>query len=789
VSRRTKDRREQIQAEAPAPKPALAPEAEGLLRRLLLTLLTALIVSRPLLRGESFGLASELSDYGGLVWAFLALLSCAAWAAWRAFSSKAEVFAGWPELALLAGIGLMFAGAAWSSYIRAALLAGWEWLGLLLVLFLTRQLATSERERQGLFCVLLATGVAMAVQGAYQATWELPNTRMAVEKDFEGNTTEYVRSQAQQRLESLSDAEADLLTRRLEGNRPSGPFLYPATLAGALVLLLPGLVAAALAAYRHGAYRWQIALSAIAALVAAAVLVATREWLFVLALLVACAVVIPQWRLSLLGAAVLGAVVLYFTGQLSDELTRRADAWNAAWALIQDERHMWIGVGPAQAPFWMPRYLSETAGAPLGPESALLRTWSEGGLLSVLLFGLAGATIAMSAWRWWQTEPPVERDAVHAPSEELPWELYLGGMLGVLVAFIVRATTLPSEDIYGAALVTALGALGWFAAFAAFEQLAWTHSERMTALMVGALALALALLVGPGWSAPSLVGLLFVVVGLMLAQASPGAVSWLGEGRVAATFPVSVFVAGGLGFLIFIVAPTTITEMAQRRARLMGQYYAKDRALPPDERQIRNPVAFIQKGILDPLQETEQKIEPRNVRTYQLRAEWYSRAWTLAPLEQGNFPRSAKAFSAAGLAHLNNLESPDGLVIMATTRKRIGEGYNAVADLRAKLAEDKKITKPQKQRTLAMAKKMRDAGKEQFGFAVESLAGAVQRDPTNPKHWYQLAYLHDKIGDVPRRREAAAKAVHLAEKVGRARRLPDQERQLAEKWRKEDPKK
>src|SRR5262249_54999134 len=145
-----------------------------------------------------------------------------------------------------------------------------------------------------------------------------------------------------------------------------------------------------------------------------------------------------------------------FTGQLSDELTRRGDAWGAAWGLIQGERHTLAGVGPGQAPVWMPRYLGVTAVAPVAAESAPLGLWAEGGLLSVLLFGLVGVMVAMSAWRWWQAVPPVERDAVQPPSEDLPWELYLGGMLGVLLAFVVRSTTLPPGNIFSVAMVTAL---------------------------------------------------------------------------------------------------------------------------------------------------------------------------------------------------------------------------------------------------------------------------------------------------------------------------------------------
>lgn len=801
MSRKTKERPAQGQPEPPA---ATTPEAASFLRRLLLALLTALVVSRPFIRGESFGLASGVSDYGGLAWAFLAMLACAAWAGWRALAHRPDVNAGRAELALLGGVGLMFLAATWatlaragllanwdwllpadeawsSSYARAALLTAWEWLGLLVALFLTRQLAASERERQGLFCVLLATGVALAAQGLYQAVWELPSARLAAE-GLEQDAHKFVREQARERLEPVSDAEADLLARRLEGNRPSGPFLYPSTLAGAMALLLPGLVVLAVAAYRHGAYPWQVGLAAFTALLGCAALLLTREWFFVLALLVGSAAAVPRARAALLLVAAVGAAVLYFTGQLSDELTRRADAWPAAWGVIQESSHPWFGVGPAQAPYWMPRYLSETAGAPLGPESALLRLWAEGGLPSVLLFALAGALVVVAGWRWWQTTPPVERNAVQGPNEDLPWEFYTGGMLGVLLSFVIRASMLPPTEVFGAALQAGLGTLAWFGAFAAFEQLACSHAERMTALMAGALSLALALLVGPGWSAPALMGLLFVVVGLLLAQAVPGPVPWLGPGRVSMALPVPALAAGALSFLVLVVVPVALTTLAHKRAAMLGLLYRQEMSNPEAGGKIQYPVLFIKSRLTDPLDAAE-KAEKRVVRTYELLADWYAEIWSL--LHEEKYRQAhLRAVSAAGLAELNNLESPDGRVIMARVRFAIGEGYFRRAR-ELKIAAGDNWPWPSGTQ-LALARLHRNWGKEHFEQGATALKGAIRRDPTNPKHYLGLAQLYSRLGDTKKQALAATEAVRLDKKAGRARRLPDPERQLAEKWKQAD---
>src|SRR4051812_32279807 len=138
-------------------------------------------------------------------------------------SRQLAVQFGRVELALALGVGLLLLGAAWASYRRAAFLAGWEWAGLVLALLLTRQLARSEREQQGVFAVLLATGVAMAVQGAYQSAYELPRQRADIGED---GAARAVRQRFARRLEAPDAAEADLLGRRLAEARAHGPYLY-----------------------------------------------------------------------------------------------------------------------------------------------------------------------------------------------------------------------------------------------------------------------------------------------------------------------------------------------------------------------------------------------------------------------------------------------------------------------------------------------------------------------------------------------------------------------------------
>ncbi len=743
-------------------------------------MLTGLIVSRPFLRGESLGLASDLADPGGLVWSFLVLTTLGAWGVWRMWSRRNDILAGPVELCLLLGVVLLFVTAAWASYRRAALLGGWEWLGLVLMLFLVRQLATAARERSGLLAVLMATGVALAVQGVYQAAYELPSQRR-IAGDYDTDITAQVQKQFAARLESPDAAELSLLARRLEGYRAHGPYLYSSTLAGALALLLPAIILAALAARRHGAERWQIYLATGAAAVVGLGLWLTREWLFVLAVPLAGAVLLPRWRVPLtLGAVLLGGV-MYGSGMLAEDMTRRGDAWGAAWRLLRDGNNGWTGVGLAQSTFWLPRYLSETAGAPIGPESAVLELWAEGGISALLFFAAAALAVVLAVRAWWRDTPPAEREKAEAPGEDLPWEFYLGGMLGVVLAFLVRASSLLQDDLWPAAMLASLAAMSWFAAFAVFEQLTWTPEERMTALGCGALALALALLANPGVGMPSLIGLLFVVVGVMLAEADPRPVTWLSQGELSLNVPAPLFGASAFGLLVLVIIPVSHSSSVHRRAMMAWQIFHAELEKPADERKWKNFRAAINQVAITPLEQAE-KEEQKVVRTLLDLSQWRLADWELDPRDLSEMRRAEAALRWAARAQDANLRGTAGVLHLVSARLRIGKNLALIAERLVKLINDPKQKAGDKGRSLAMAGQWRERAEGHFKEGAKEMRQVLPVDPTNPANHYGLARLLHEAGDIKGRREAAAEALRLDKLVGRARRLPSQQREAVEGW-------
>src|SRR5262249_42616019 len=154
------------------------------------------------------------------------------WAVWRLWSGNVAVYLGRVEAAILVGIAVLFAGVPWAAYTRAALMGCWEMIGLLMLLFLTRQLATTEREKHGLFAVLLATGVALSVQGLYQRGWELPRDRtQALSPEEKEGPRGWVSRQFARTFENLSDGETEVLRQRLVHTRAHASFLFPSSLA------------------------------------------------------------------------------------------------------------------------------------------------------------------------------------------------------------------------------------------------------------------------------------------------------------------------------------------------------------------------------------------------------------------------------------------------------------------------------------------------------------------------------------------------------------------------------
>src|SRR5262249_21711457 len=137
-------------------------------RRVLLGLVTALLVARPLLPGEDPGRTLPTTGTAGLAVIFLWLLAAAGWAGWRAWSRQPRWRGSAVECGLLAvALSAFLSAGVAAGYKHPAWLIAWEWLTLVAAFCLIRQLAQSEQENRCLLAAFLATGVSLSVHGLY----------------------------------------------------------------------------------------------------------------------------------------------------------------------------------------------------------------------------------------------------------------------------------------------------------------------------------------------------------------------------------------------------------------------------------------------------------------------------------------------------------------------------------------------------------------------------------------------------------------------------------------------
>src|SRR5207249_882227 len=130
----------------PRARPVGAPfSGPELLRRVLLGLITALIVARPLVLGEDPGLLDRSSNATGLVLTLLWFMAAVGWALWRAWSGQASWSWSAVEGGLLGVVGaVMVSAVGAASYKQPAWLIVSEWFVLVIAFVLVRDLARNE---------------------------------------------------------------------------------------------------------------------------------------------------------------------------------------------------------------------------------------------------------------------------------------------------------------------------------------------------------------------------------------------------------------------------------------------------------------------------------------------------------------------------------------------------------------------------------------------------------------------------------------------------------------------
>jgi hypothetical protein len=757
---------------------------------------TALLVARPVVLGEDPGLTDELSDAGGQILNLLWIAAGLGWAAWRLLTRKGDWYGGLVEATLLALVVLVFASAESAArYRHPARLIAWEWVGLLLAFVVVRHLATARPDDgHGLYAALLAGAVSLSAYAVYQSAVELPRDQQRY-----ADPAKLRQDLARQHV-YLDDAQLERMYRRMQDRHAFGTYAHPNSFAGYLVLLLPGLAGAAFV-FRRTRWPGAAAAACLALGFVALWLTHSRGAMLGLALAALGAVALARRRqlwahkgaalATALVLAGLGVVAWYaglFTAALGKDTgtaASRLDYWRATGKMIAE--HPWLGVGPGNFPAAYTRYLPQGAAETIrDPHNFALELWATCGVFAMLALLAALGIFFFQVVRWlggWVVQQPAQppNHPTTQPPEEEPirWELYAGGMLGLLLGFVLRVQESVPEAIISEAVNAGLRSLVWFAAFALFERVPWTERGRAGALTAGVAALLLNLCVSGGIGFPSVAGPLLVCMALALAIVRPAPAAWLSRQRWFVTFPLPVLVGVALVYFVFVFFPVTSSASATRRALGHGLRFFEEMDKKPGERSIQEPARFIHENVLGPLEEAV-KDDPDNARTHVLLAGWYGRAFRIFVPPNARYREAA--LDEARRAQQLDPESRAGYQAEYQLHKDFIELFNQLRE-RERQAEAKEKDPKKKAEHGRQATVYNVLAREEYRRAAAALLRYLPNDPTDPRLRYEIADALVHAGEDRKGRQEAGEALRLDEGAPEGpRRLTAPQRVQIRQW-------
>lgn len=551
-----------------------------LFRRLLLLLITALLVARPLVSGENPGLltpqteaeqvTSPPSDSSNLMLSSMWLILALGWALWRFATHETKWQAGLVEgFLLLSALAVFLSAGIAAQYKHPAWLIAWEWVTFVLAIFLIRQLAVTLTEQRCVLAALLANVISIAVLSVYQHHYQIPEERQSLQQEVEAAQKTIKRQRARERRENepiqaasggplwtawqtdrrgrLFETRAEEHLRRLQKRQRtlektssvSGTFFYSQSLAGFLVLLIPSLMVICWMRWQSVRANWQtwMTLGGLLLTLYALWLTQSRSALIGLLLMTGVATVMAAPRLFPQQKRIVQAVVVLGIGAstyflLDDPGTLRQAQWSSTWSMIQNEP--WLGVGPGNFERHYPQYASaQTTERPTTPPSFLLEIWSTTGIFTlVLLLASLGAFVRLMLRHFANVDEPAEDPDQPTESGRERWEFYVAGMLGLFFGFVLRVsakapeqildglTTFSADAVRTQAILACARSMLWFASFALMERVLWQGKGRVAGLALGAGAFLIHLCLSGGITASSLTQPFWVVVGLTLAGLS-----------------------------------------------------------------------------------------------------------------------------------------------------------------------------------------------------------------------------------------------------------------------------
>lgn len=550
-------RRKPSETSKPAAVSHSAPAGDRL-RPLLLALLTALLVARPLYPSES---AAVSGDGMPMVMLWIALVLF--WLLGAIGEPVFRIRTGWADAAVAALVVWHTLAGVWAASHaapRPAINMTWEWIAFGLSFFMLRQLVVRRSETRALVAVMIALGVALASYGLYQRFYEMP----ATEAQYKRNPDQALR-EAGLSLEAGS-AERMVFEKRLESREPIASFALTNSLAGYLAPWLAVLVGIGLSALwrRRGAAdtsrpaaTWPLAAAVVlAALIMGMCLLLTKSRSayaatamgIVLALVVSRARALRiGWKLPAIAAGLVAGLIAagWAAGGLDREvlseagksLGYRVQYWRSTMAMIGD--HPWLGVGPGQFQGHYTAYkLPEASEEIADPHNFLLDIWVTAGTPGLAILVVLLGLFVSACWR--HGGQAASDDDWNRGTRDAAMLILGGGLAGFLLSIPVGLLSAAPPGPAVVVLGLPLAAL----TLAAFVP--WVRTGRLPVLLpaVGVATLLVNLLAAGGIGFPGVAGTLWLLLAVGLTE--------VGAGRIREAKPAIALasLAGAVGLLL-----------------------------------------------------------------------------------------------------------------------------------------------------------------------------------------------------------------------------------------------
>lgn len=555
-------RRKASETSKPAAVRNAAPAGDRL-RPLLLALLAALLVARPLYPSES---AAVSGDGMPMVMLWIALVLF--WLLGAIGEPVFRIRTGWADAAVAALVVWHTLAGVWAASHAAPRLAinmTWEWIAFGLSFFMLRQLVVRRSETRAIVALMIALGVALASYGLYQCFYEMP----ATEAQYKRNPDQALRD-AGLSLEAGS-AERMVFEKRLESREPIASFALTNSLAGYLAPWLTVLVGIGLSALwrprgaadtPRPAATWSFAPWPLAAAVVLSALImgmcllltksrsayAATALGIVLALVASRATTLRTgWKMPAIAAGLVAGLIAvgWAAGGLDREvlseagksLGYRVQYWRSTLAMIGD--HPWLGVGPGQFQGRYTAYkLPEASEEIADPHNFLLDIWVTAGTPGVVFLVVLLSLFISACWR--RGGQAASDDDSDRATRDASMLILVGGLVGFLLSIPVGL--LSAAPPGPAVVVLGLPLAGL--TLAAFVP--WVRTGRLPVLLpaVGVATLLVNLLAAGGIGFPGVAVTLWLLLAAGLTE--------VGAGRIRETKPALALasLAGAVGLLL-----------------------------------------------------------------------------------------------------------------------------------------------------------------------------------------------------------------------------------------------